>query len=103
MAFVLNYIDDTVKTPDDVKNKLGLASIGVVPKVKNNKDIVSSELSDPRSAVSEAFFSTRTALQFTTSSGAPRSLRLGAPWGGATRESEPLVAHVSSRRRPGPA
>lgn len=74
LAFVLNYIDDTVKTPDDVKNKLGLASIGVVPKVKNNKDIVSSELSDPRSAVSEAFFSTRTALQFTTSSGAPRSL-----------------------------
>lgn len=74
LAFVLNYIDDTVKTPDDVKTKLGLASIGVVPKVKNNKDIVSSELSDPRSAVSEAFFSTRTALQFTTSSGAPRSL-----------------------------
>ncbi|QYJ00051.1 polysaccharide biosynthesis tyrosine autokinase [Thalassovita mediterranea] len=74
LAFVLNYIDDTIKTPDDVKNKLGLSSIGVVPKVKNKKDIVSSELSDPRSAVSEAFFSTRTALQFTTSSGAPRSL-----------------------------
>lgn len=74
LAFGLNYIDDTIKTPDDVKNKLGLASIGVVPKAKSNKDIVSTELSDPRSPISEAFFSTRTALQFTTSSGAPRSL-----------------------------
>lgn len=83
LAFALNYIDDTIKTPDDVKNKLGLAAVGVVPKVKNNTDIVSSELSDPKSAVSEAFFSTRTALQFTTSSGAPRSLLMTS-----TRPSE---------------
>lgn len=74
LAFALNYIDDTIKSPEDVKNKLGLAAIGVVPKVKNSTDIVSSELSDPRSAISEAFFSTRTALQFTTANGAPRSI-----------------------------
>ncbi|WP_018147482.1 GumC family protein [Henriciella marina] len=83
LAFALNYIDDTIKTPDDVKSKLGLPSIGVVPKARNSKDIVSSELSDPRSPVSEAFFSTRTALQFTTSSGAPRSLLMTS-----TRPSE---------------
>ena len=83
LAFLLNYIDDTIKTPDDVRAKLGLPTIGVVPKVKGNKDIISHELSNPKSGVSEAFFSARTALQFTTPAGAPRSLLLTS-----TRPSE---------------
>ena len=76
LAFLLNYIDDTIKTPDDVRTKLGLPTIGVVPKVKGNKDIIAHELNNPKSGVSEAFFSARTALQFTTPAGAPRSLLL---------------------------
>ncbi|MEM1391457.1 MAG: GNVR domain-containing protein, partial [Pseudomonadota bacterium] len=76
LAFLLNYIDDTVRSPDDVKTKLGLPTIGVVPKVKASEDLVASQLSDPTSGVSEAFFSARTALQFTTATGAPRSLLL---------------------------
>ena len=83
LAFMLNYIDDTIKTPDDVRTKLGLPTIGVVPKVKGNKDIVSHELKNPKSGVSEAFFSARTALQFTTPAGSPKSLLLTS-----TRPSE---------------
>jgi polysaccharide biosynthesis transport protein len=93
LAFALDYVDDTIKSPDDVKNKLGLAAIGVVPKARNSKDIVSSELSDPRSAISEAFFSTRTALQFTTSSGTPRSVLITStqPGEGKTSSSVALA------------
>ncbi|MDJ0922046.1 MAG: polysaccharide biosynthesis tyrosine autokinase [Henriciella sp.] len=74
LAFLLNYIDDTIKSPDDMKSKLGLPTIGVVPTVRGTKDIVTSELQNPKSGVSEAFFSARTALEFTTETGTPRSI-----------------------------
>ena len=72
---MLNYIDDTIKTPEDVKQKLGLAAVGVIPRVRGNKaDSITDALGDPRSPITEAFYSARTALEFTTTSGAPRSL-----------------------------
>ena len=75
LAFMLNYIDDTIKTPEDVKAKLGLAAVGVIPKVKGAKsDSITDALGDPKNPITEAFFSARTALEFTTTSGAPRSL-----------------------------
>jgi len=73
-AFLLNYIDDTITTPDDSKTKLRLPAIGVIPKIKGSDEDILSELNDPKSGTSEAFFSARTALQFTTTTGAPRSL-----------------------------
>lgn len=76
LAFALNYIDDTIKTPEDIKTKLKLPAIGVIPKVKGKEDLILKELDDPRSSISEAFFSARTALEFATGSGAPKSLLL---------------------------
>lgn len=74
LAFALNYIDDTIKTPEDVKQKLGLPALGVIPKVKGREAKITDALKDPRSPIAEAFFSARTALEFTTTTGAPRSL-----------------------------
>jgi capsular exopolysaccharide synthesis family protein len=73
LALLLEYIDDTIKTPDDIKAKLGLPVMGVVPRIRG-RATVSEQLKDPRSAVSEAFSSARTALQFATPAGAPRTL-----------------------------
>ena len=72
-AFTIEWIDDTVKTPDDVSAKLGLASLGVIPGVGKGL-AVREQLEDPRSQVSEAYQSVRTALQFSTDHGVPRSL-----------------------------
>ena len=76
LAFLLSMIDDTIKTPEDIKEKLRLAVLGVVPKLVNAKrdDVILEELKDPKSAVSEAYFSARTALEFSTDEGVPRSL-----------------------------
>ncbi|MEM6898353.1 MAG: polysaccharide biosynthesis tyrosine autokinase [Pseudomonadota bacterium] len=75
-AFGLNYIDDTIKNTEDVKSKLAMATIGVVPKVsgRSKGDVVVNALDDPKSGVSEAFYAARTALSFATPEGAPRSL-----------------------------
>jgi succinoglycan biosynthesis transport protein ExoP len=72
-ALALEFLNDTVKTPEDVREKLHLPSLGVIP-MKKGADALSEELKDQSSAISEAYFSLRTSLQFTTDSGAPKSL-----------------------------
>jgi capsular exopolysaccharide synthesis family protein len=72
-ALALEFINDTVKTPDDVRDKLKLASLGAIPK-KQGQETFAEELKDQASPVSEAYFSLRTSLQFTTDSGAPKTL-----------------------------
>ncbi len=71
LALLLEFINDTIKTPDDVREKLGLAFLGGIPTTKNK---VLDELSDSSAQVSEAYFSTVTSLQFTTETGAPKVL-----------------------------
>ena len=73
IAFALDYIDDTIKLPEDVSAKLGLPCIGVLPKT-DVSDGIADILNDPRSHLAEAFASARTALQFSTPSGAPRCI-----------------------------
>jgi capsular exopolysaccharide synthesis family protein len=72
-ALALEFLNDTIKTPDDVREKLRLPSLGVIPK-KKGAEAVAEELKDQSSALSEAYFSLRTSLQFTTETGAPKSL-----------------------------
>jgi capsular exopolysaccharide synthesis family protein len=72
-ALVLEFVNDTIKTPDDVRDKLQLASLGVIPQ-KQGQTSLAEELKDQSSAVSEAYFSLRTSLQFSTDSGVPKTL-----------------------------
>jgi capsular exopolysaccharide synthesis family protein len=72
-ALALEFLNDTIKTPDDVREKLRLPSLGVVPKKKGNEPL-SEELKDQTSPISEAYFSLQTSIQFTTDSGAPKTL-----------------------------
>lgn len=74
LAFVLNFLDDTIKTPDDVRNKLGLPVIGVIPKLSGKDDIVTGALTQPKSIITEAFAAAQTSLEFSTAEGLPRSL-----------------------------
>ncbi|WP_230772544.1 GumC family protein [Sphingomonas sp. Leaf4] len=73
IAFAIEFIDDAVKTPEDVAAKLNLPLLGVVPKLARGKT-VRDELMAPRSPVAEAYYSIMTALQFTNGGSLPRSL-----------------------------
>ena len=72
-ALLLEFLDDTIKTPDDVEQKLKLAVLGIIPKL-GPKESMASVASDPRSSFSEAYRSVRTALQFSTDHGVPKTL-----------------------------
>lgn len=71
-ALFLEYLDDTLKTPEDLETNLGIGVLGIIPKLQ--KQSPQEALQDARSAFSESYRSVRTALQFSTSSGIPKSL-----------------------------
>ncbi|HYG28015.1 MAG TPA: polysaccharide biosynthesis tyrosine autokinase [Caulobacteraceae bacterium] len=72
-SLILEALDETVATPDDVEKKLGVPILGVVP-LLDKGETTSGALNDIRSPFSEAYYSLRTALQFSTPEGAPSSL-----------------------------
>jgi len=73
LVLLLEYMDDTLKNPEEVEKQLNLPVLGVIPKLKVNETL-ESVMADVRSAFSEAYRSVRTALQFSTAAGTPRTL-----------------------------
>lgn len=72
-ALLFEALDETLATPEDIEQKLGLPVLGIVPLL--DKDLSpASALADIRSGFSEAYYSLRTALQFSTRNGAPASV-----------------------------
>lgn len=72
LALLLERLDDTIKSDDDIEHKLGLPMLGVIPRLRDQTP--QQALTDARSGFAEAYRSTRTALQFATADGAPRVL-----------------------------
>ncbi len=73
LALVFEYLDDTIKSPEDVEKRLGLSVLGVIPLLKAPMTPMRA-MEDPRSAFAESYRSVRTALQFSTDHGVPRCL-----------------------------
>jgi succinoglycan biosynthesis transport protein ExoP len=73
IAFLLEQLDVSIKIPEDVKKHLGVPLLGVVPETPKETTPLKA-LSDPKSPLSEAYYSIRTALQFSTRDGVPSSL-----------------------------
>lgn len=79
-VYALEQIDEGVRSPEDVRSHLRMPLLGNVPLVG---DFPLNELGDPKSHISEAYFSIRSTLAFATSHGLPRSLAVTS-----TKESE---------------
>jgi tyrosine-protein kinase len=65
-VYTSEYLDDTLKTPEDVERALGLPVLGFVAEMQfKNQNVEAPYVSqEPRSPVSEAFRSLRTNLEF---------------------------------------
>lgn len=72
-AFILEALDETLATPEDAESKLGLPILGVIPLLARDQT-PREALDDIRSPFSEAYYSLRTALQFSTPDGVPASI-----------------------------
>lgn len=70
IVLAVDYLDDTIKTPEDVTNKLKIPFLGLVPKIEDDGQLVLS--TQVPHEFGEAFRSLRTSLVFSNSSEATR-------------------------------
>lgn len=61
LIFLLNYMDNTIKTSADVERYLGIPVVGMIPKSLEEELIVHN---NPKSPISEAYRTLRTNIQF---------------------------------------
>jgi capsular exopolysaccharide synthesis family protein len=71
IAFLIEFLDDTLKTPDEIKDILDTPVIGFIGELKNNPKQNGDSLGiyvakNPRSPVAEAFRSLRTNLEYSS-------------------------------------
>ena len=86
LAFGIEYLDDTVKTPEDVTRRLKLPLLGLVPAVRGDRVPV---LTEPvPHDFGEAFRSLRTSLVFTTGAQSTRMI--------AVTSSQPLEGKTTT-------
>ena len=88
---LFELLDDTFKSPEEIEEQLGLAVLGIIPFSDRNilADITGS------SPVGEAFRSFRTALQFSTDQGAPKSIVVTSAQPGEGKSTTALALAVN--------
>ncbi len=73
LIFARETFDDSIRSPEDVDQKLGVSFLGAIPLLPGNAR-PSEAMAEPRSSFSEAHYALRSSLQFATSTGLPRTL-----------------------------
>jgi capsular exopolysaccharide synthesis family protein len=73
IALLLERLNDTLRSPEDVERALGYGTLGIIPKIASSKAI-EQELINPRSPLSEAYRSLCTALQLSSDKGLPKTI-----------------------------
>ena len=99
LAFLFEFLDVTIKLPEDLERASKLPVLGILPLVdgqRNGSGNLARIAQDaPRSAYAEATRSLRTALSFSTASGAPKVLQLTSPEKGAGKSTTALNLAVT--------
>ena len=77
-AFMLEYLDDTIKSPDEIKQKLGMDTIGVIPRLSNqDHDLIA--VAQPRSPIAETYRMLANNLQVYRENESLRTLLVTSP------------------------
>ncbi|HEX8839153.1 MAG TPA: polysaccharide biosynthesis tyrosine autokinase, partial [Sphingomicrobium sp.] len=97
-AIGLEFVNDTIKTRDDVRRKLALACLGTVPKTAAKESFV-DDLRNPTSIVSEAYSAIVAALRFSTEEGTPRVVLVTSTRSGEGKSSSALAIAQNFARR----
>lgn len=99
LAFLFEYLDDTIKSATDLERLFGLAPLGIIPEVdagRESSDAVWRQgHADTRSAFAEAYRSCRTALSFSTASGAPKLLHITSSVAGEGKTTSAISLAVA--------
>jgi succinoglycan biosynthesis transport protein ExoP len=89
---LFELLDDTFKSPEEIEEQLGLAVLGVIPMSDGN---IFADINGPSNPIAEAFRSFRTALQFSTDQGAPKSVVVTSAQPGEGKSTTALALAVN--------
>src|SRR4030043_1991592 len=89
MAFFFEYLDNTVKTPEDVEQLIRLPSFGMVPMISNDRrnrlergasyPVELVTFGHPKSILSEAYRNIRTSILLSFSEKPPKKIVITSP------------------------
>jgi polysaccharide biosynthesis transport protein len=78
IAFFLEYLDNTVRTPEDIEEKFDIPVIGTIGLLQGNKDketsIADNFIRKPDSSLAESFKSLRTSILLSSAETPPKTL-----------------------------
>jgi capsular exopolysaccharide synthesis family protein len=96
IIFSIEYMDDSIKSPDDVERILGLPVLGYIGEVSKSKgkSNLMNIANQPRSPVAEAFRSLRTNLEFAGVNQPLRTILVTSPRPGEGKTT--IAANLSS-------
>jgi capsular exopolysaccharide synthesis family protein len=97
-AVGLEFMNDTIKTREDIRKKLSLPCLGTVPKTAARDSFV-DDLKNPTSMVSEAYSAIVAALRFSTEEGMPKVLLVTSTRSGEGKSSSALAIAQNFARR----
>lgn len=69
LVFLRDQLDDRLRVPEDVEEKIGVPLLGVIP--RTTEEDPATELADPKSILSESYSALRTSLLYSTREGLP--------------------------------
>ena len=96
-ALAFEFLNDRIRTREDVRSKLQLPCLGAVPRAPG--DSFADELKDSGSGVSEAYSAVAAALHFSTQNGAPRALLVTSTQPAEGKSSTALALAQNFARR----
>ncbi len=75
MAFFIEYLDNTIKTADDVETKIGVPVLGTIPLLEaKEENITEMIIREPHSVYAESYKTVRTAIMLSSSVKPPKNL-----------------------------
>ncbi len=102
MAFFIEYLDNTVKSPDEAEKRLKVPVLGVVTLMKPGETTIDEiVMKEPRSAFAESYKAIRTAVMLSSASGPPRNILITSisPEEGKTVTSTNLALTIAHSDR----
>jgi len=104
LSFLLEYLDNTIKSPDEAERLLRLPVLGVVPSItfkkvkgdeKSDRMVELYSVESPKSPAAEAFRLVRTSLLLTTAGQPPKTVLVTSPQVGGGKSLVALNLAIS--------
>ena len=75
LAFFFEYLDNTIKSPEEIEAKLGLPVLGIVPVMESSEENIEEIImKDPQNVISESYKTLRTAIMLSSANRPPKNI-----------------------------